>query len=329
MGLSAKRYRALRDERKEAGKAAYVAPGVVSHEKYEEVQQAQHKGLIKAGQLLKQFHAIKVPAKRKHTKSWLDNARQAKDALNAFWSEVRSVRICEMEGAHGHVIEEVEKCREVTLLDFYRDPEFLNSIDAELAELNAGKEAVNAGRPLKRPSNEDHEPQSQWGTNDKTPPKRPKIEKLEKPPKRRRDPDYEGPPEEDPEPVLAAYLPPETMSVSQATLQTLARLWPHQSMTVREGTVRWNDFQAAMEDIGMRASPGGGSKVSFFGRGRSIVIHAPHGSGTVQLTRGNLGKFGRRLTRHFGWTYGMFEERLREEEGDEGDEDNEGDGDAE
>lgn len=162
--------------------------------------------------------------------------------------------------------------------------------------------------PRKRLAEEPNVPQTAWG-EEKTSPKRVRHD-ADKSSKRLKavvkETDDQDPV---PEPLPAPHMrpdPPEQIAVSAASLKTVGRLWPNQSKEEEQGTVRWNHFQAAMNDIGLHASPAQGSKILFDGERGKILIHCPHGSGNVQLPREYLLTYGKRLSNKWGWGYGTF-----------------------
>ncbi|SMQ47011.1 unnamed protein product [Zymoseptoria tritici ST99CH_3D7] len=97
------------------------------------------------------------------------------------------------------------------------------------------------------------------------------------------------------------------IEVSKTSLQTLGRLFdrsPH-----NRSNIRWNDFRAALKDVGFVATTNGGSEVSFRGGNGygTIVIHKPH---PEEVMRPMMCKFvANRLGRRFGWTAESFLER--------------------
>ena len=75
--------------------------------------------------------------------------------MDAFWEEARNVQISQLrvkqqEGSQ----QEVEKCMDMKLLEHCRDPEFLDSVQAELDAIKEEKKAQETKGPAKRPSDD-------------------------------------------------------------------------------------------------------------------------------------------------------------------------------
>ncbi|KAF2164235.1 hypothetical protein M409DRAFT_56922 [Zasmidium cellare ATCC 36951] len=226
----------------------------------------------KAGLLLKQFFDINLSTgTRKRTVEWLEKAEQSKHALDAFWEEIRRMKINEASAGGTVDVTQVKQLPDITLLEHYQENEFLESVRLEKEILKAAqKEAEEKKKQkkmtkpsLKRPVEDQQESQTLWG-DEKTSPKRSKAASG-KPLKRNQM-------DEDPIPVLKTVPTatevqeePERIEVSPASLRVLARMWPYQSRAFMEerGTIRWKDFQAVMSDLGFQASGVGGSKIAF------------------------------------------------------------------
>ncbi|USW48747.1 hypothetical protein Slin15195_G020660 [Septoria linicola] len=279
----------------------------------EQIQQR----LAKAGDLLKRFHEIKLPADPKRTLNWLEKAKAARTALDAFWAEVREVEIDVMLAAHktGTTRQSVEQSKDISVLNHYTDPEFLETIEADIEELKAEQQAEKDRKLNKRKADDEDEKrrlEDARFASSATSPKKPRTSNKDetKQPKRKDLPTADTPP-----PPQAPFDPlspppsPAKIPASAASLQILARLWPHQSRTLEAGTIRYSDFIAALADIGYPGTHVKGSIWSFSGPEGTITLHAPHGKEATPVVRGKLLYFGRRLRKHFGWGWRRFGER--------------------
>lgn len=256
--------------------------------------------LSKAGKLLEQFSKIKLPAEKRGV-NYLVKSKQAKLALDAFWAEVREVRIDAVStdlrecGQEKDITRaEVEALKDIRILDCYKDPGPLEIIEADLAPRLAGKgkRKVDEQQDLEILADQKHLQVS--------PPKKPRL--------RRKDLPTPEEPAVTPPPIIdrPPTPPPIIIPASAKSIRIFARLWPAESRTVEEGAVTWNDLRAAMGDIGYPGVSIGGSCWSFQGPQGKVVMDTPHGTPHNRVERGKLMYCGRRLARAFGWNFETF-----------------------
>lgn len=104
---------------------------------------------------------------------------------------------------------------------------------------------------------------------------------------------------------------PPIVSVLKDSLRTLQRLYPPpQGIVLKTGLIAWTAFAKAMVDAGFEATHTGGSAVTFRTNEGSISIHRPHPD--PKLDNVMLHIIGKRMNRHFGWTYDSFCERVKD-----------------
>ncbi|KAI5370850.1 hypothetical protein Slin15195_G017230 [Septoria linicola] len=282
-----------------------------------------HRRLQSAGRLLKKFHGIRL-TDRKRTLPWVTKAKEAKVALDAFWKEVRLQHIESLHSIHKGKIRGADfaNWQDVRLLERYRDPEFLESVDFDLQEISAEQKEAKAAKAAKEAA--EAEAEAKRLADEKFKPISPKRKDApgkdsEKEPKKKTkvvpDPSeaFGGPPPP-PAPPLPQAPAASQIEVSRDSLDVFARLWPHQSRTVEAGVIRCRDLTAAMMDAGLDHDDTTGGSMNIFtgkegtGPGR-LVLHYPHGKPETVIPRYLLIKLGKRLRKKYNWTFASFVER--------------------
>ncbi|SMR45536.1 unnamed protein product [Zymoseptoria tritici ST99CH_3D1] len=100
------------------------------------------------------------------------------------------------------------------------------------------------------------------------------------------------------------------IEVTKNTLITLERLFDPSPQN--RSKLGWQEFEAAMGDIGYQWTPNGGSAVPFKGGEGlgTIVVHRPHGT-KPSLSHERCKDIAGRLRRKYGWTVETFVERTK------------------
>jgi hypothetical protein len=100
----------------------------------------------------------------------------------------------------------------------------------------------------------------------------------------------------------------QSFAVDSRSLKVFRTLFFHAAVTSTPGEISWNDFLHAMASMGFRVEKLYGSVWQFqplqFDVERSIQFHEPHPVAKIPFTTAR--RFGRRLTRAYGWVGGMF-----------------------
>ena len=280
---------------------------------------------VNAGELLRAFYNIKLSKRTRNktnpvTLTWLDNAIASKTALDAFWQEVRDVRLTDLsqiqslQGTHRTVL---ETWKEVKVLDYYQDDEYLSSMAWERYEISSRKADADAAAQVKQNlalAEQQHRADAaRWqAAAGSTFPQKVGPEPTIKSPKRKRVTTVEVPARPRPPappPVPAA----QQIPVSSDSLNIFARLWPNQSRAEESGNVTFADFLNAMGDAGCVGGSNKGSKWYFQGLGlHRIRIDAPHGRIQAVIERYKLLKHGKYLTDQWQWRWSTFTERAPE-----------------
>jgi hypothetical protein len=240
---------------------------------------------------------FEYPADKRRTRVNVDKMRAAETALDKFWDAANSHWLRVARCTPGALIESIVGERTLYRTPVWEEPKQLEEPANNLSSLS---------RPVGAVPDYVHDKTKEF-TGSFTKPAVPVKTKKK----------TRGPAPAllvEPEPVdPAARLPPQhsppTYKVDKRSLKVFRSLFHSPDSPDQPGEVVWSDFLHAMVTVGFSAEKLQGSAWCFapttLTAERSIQFHEPHPNNRLPFIWAR--RYGRRLTRAFGWTSGSFE----------------------